>query len=113
MTIFILGYVDDIIVTSSKPHVVIASLKQLGDDFPLIDLADLHYFLGIEVNKVEDGIILSQDKYANDLLKRATMTICKPMSIPLFVTEKLSSQVGTSLGPNDATNYKGIIDTIQ
>jgi hypothetical protein len=70
VTMFILVYVDDIIVTSSKPHAVTALLQNLGSDFALKDLGDLHYFLGIEVNKVNDGIILSQDKYANDLLCR-------------------------------------------
>jgi hypothetical protein len=67
---FILVYVDGIIVTSSKSYAVATLLKKLGDEFALKDLGDLHYFLGIEVKKVNDGIVLSQDKYANDLLKR-------------------------------------------
>jgi hypothetical protein len=50
------------------------------------------------MNKVKDGIILSQEKYANNLLKRAKMTYCKLVSTPLAVTEKLSSHVGTSWG---------------
>jgi hypothetical protein len=53
---FILVYVDDIIVTSSKPHVVTTLLKKLGVDFALKDLGDLHYFLRIEVKKVDDRI---------------------------------------------------------
>jgi hypothetical protein len=32
---------------------------------------------------VHDGIVLSQNKYANDLLQRAGMTMCKPPSTPL------------------------------
>jgi hypothetical protein len=47
---------------------MIALLQNLGSDLALKDLEDLHYFLGIKMNKVNDGIILSQDKYANDLL---------------------------------------------
>jgi hypothetical protein len=34
-------------------------LHDLGLDCVLKDLGDLHYFLGIEVKKVHDGIILS------------------------------------------------------
>jgi hypothetical protein len=60
-TMYILVYVDDIIVTSSHPQAVVALLKKLGDEFALKDLGNLHYFLGIEVNQVSDGIILSQD----------------------------------------------------
>jgi hypothetical protein len=31
-------------------------------------LGDIHFFLGIEVKKTPNGILLSQEKYANDLL---------------------------------------------
>jgi hypothetical protein len=67
VTIFMLVYIDDIIVTSSEPHVVATLLKRLSDDFALKDLGDLHYFLGIEVKRVANGIVPSQEKYSNDL----------------------------------------------
>jgi hypothetical protein len=94
---FILVYVDDIIVTSSKSHAVTTLLQNLGSDFALKDLGDLHYFLGIEVNKVNDGIVLSQDKYTNDLLQRAGMTMCKPVSTPLATGGKLASYIAQLL----------------
>jgi histone deacetylase 1/2 len=50
-------YVDDIVVASSSEKVVDAIFHDLGIDFALKDLGELHYFLGIEVNKVRDGII--------------------------------------------------------
>jgi hypothetical protein len=103
VTMFILVYVDDIIVTSSKPHAVTTLLKKLCDDFALKDLGDLHYFLGIEVKKANDGIILSQDKYANDLLQSACMIMCKPTSTPLTKEGKLALHLGTPLGQNDTT----------
>jgi hypothetical protein len=46
-TIFLLLYVDDILVASSSPTVVPALLRDLKDDFALKDLGPLHYFLGI------------------------------------------------------------------
>jgi hypothetical protein len=52
-------YVDDIIFASSSEKAVASPLHDLGMDFALKDLGALHYFLGIEVNKVHDGIILS------------------------------------------------------
>jgi hypothetical protein len=68
LSIFMLVYVDDIVVASSSENVVHAHLHNLGLTFALKDLGPLHYFLGIEVKKVHDGIILTQEKYANDLL---------------------------------------------
>jgi hypothetical protein len=113
VTMFILVYVDDIIVVSSKSHAVANLLKRLSDDFALKDLGDLHYFLGIEVKKVNDGVILSQDKYANDLLKRSGMIQCKPCNTPLATRGKLSAHLGTPLGKNDATHYRSIVGALQ
>jgi hypothetical protein len=47
-------------------------LQDLQKEFAVKDLVSLHYFLGIEVNKIPGGILLSQDKYASDLLKKTT-----------------------------------------
>jgi histone deacetylase 1/2 len=48
---FILVYVDDIIVASSSQEAIKALLKDLEREFALKDLGDLHYFLGIEVKR--------------------------------------------------------------
>jgi histone deacetylase 1/2 len=53
-------YVDDIIVASSLADATGALLKDLEKEFALKDLGDLHYFLGIEVSKVSDGLLLSK-----------------------------------------------------
>jgi histone deacetylase 1/2 len=56
VTIFMLIYVDDIIVTSSSQEVVTALLKDLRSEFALEDLGELSYFMGIEVTPVQGGI---------------------------------------------------------
>jgi histone deacetylase 1/2 len=67
--IFVLVYVDDIIVESSTPEATNALLKDLEKEFALKDLGEVHYFLGIEVKKSSDGLVLSQGKYAEDVIK--------------------------------------------
>jgi hypothetical protein len=49
---FLLIYVDDVIVASSSPQAITALLNELHSDFPLKDLGQLSYFLGIELNIV-------------------------------------------------------------
>jgi hypothetical protein len=49
VTIYLLVYVDDIIVTSSSSAAVKALLEDLRSEFALKDLGDLHYFLGVQV----------------------------------------------------------------
>lgn len=111
--VFVLIYVDDIIVAGSTQKATTALLSDLKQDFALKDLRDLHYFLGIEVNKVDDSLLLTQEKYASDLLKRAGMFNCKTVSTPLSTIEKLSAYNGSILGVNDATKYRSIVGALQ
>jgi hypothetical protein len=73
IVIYVLIYVDDIIVTSSSTKAISTLLHDLKDDFALKELGDLHFFLGIDVKKVHDGLLLTQEKYAADLLVRVGM----------------------------------------
>jgi hypothetical protein len=91
VTMFLLVYVDDIIVTSSSPATVDALLRDLQSDFALKDIGNFHYFLGIQVKKQGSGIVLSQEKYARDLLEKSGMKGCKPIITPLPTSEKLNS----------------------
>lgn len=100
--IFMLVYVDDIIVVSSSPKAVEVLLHDLRADFALKDLGDLSYFLGIEVKEVKEGIFMSQQKYASNIIQRANMQHCKTLNTLLSVSEKLSSETGTKLGVEDS-----------
>jgi histone deacetylase 1/2 len=110
---FVLVYVDDIIVASSSQEATRALLKDLERDFALKDLGNLHYFLGIEVKRNEDGLVLSQGKYAEDIIKRTNMQHSKPMNTPLSSTEKLSVTEGDPLGPEDSTRYRSVVGALQ
>jgi hypothetical protein len=46
VTIYLLVYIDGIIITSSSPFVVDALLANLKSEFAIKDLGDLHYFFG-------------------------------------------------------------------
>jgi hypothetical protein len=111
--IFVLVYVDDIIIASSSDHATQALLQDLQKKFALRDLGDLHYFLGIEVTKMKDGLLLTEEKYVSDLLKRVGMSNCKYVATPLSTSEKLSVHEGTPLGANDATNYRSVVGAFQ
>ncbi|QHO56227.1 Retrovirus-related Pol polyprotein [Arachis hypogaea] len=45
-------------------------VKSLNACFSLKDLGDLHYFLGIEVRPIFDGLLLTQSKYILDVIKK-------------------------------------------
>jgi histone deacetylase 1/2 len=106
-------YVDDIIVTSSSDYAISALLRDLNKNFAIKDLGDLHYFLGIEVTKRQNGLLLTQEKYAKDLIKRVGMQGCKSTPTPLSSTEQLSLTSGTPLGSDDNTRYRSIVGGLQ
>ncbi|CAK9173578.1 unnamed protein product [Ilex paraguariensis] len=72
--ILLLLYVDDMIITGDD-NVGVQLLKiQLQDYFEMKDLGPLQYFLGIEVSSSPKGYLLSQSKYASDVIQRAGLT---------------------------------------
>lgn len=58
--IFILIYVDDILVTSNNLLHLKSFTKKLHQMFALKDLGPLHYFLGIQIHRTQDGFYLNQ-----------------------------------------------------
>jgi histone deacetylase 1/2 len=113
ITIFVLVYVDDIILASSSQEATTAFLRDLERDFSLKDLGDLNYFFGIQVKRDKDGLVLSQERYATDVLQRVNMSDCKPISTPLSTTKKLSLHDGEKLGPEDSRRYRSIVGALQ
>ncbi|KAL8144048.1 hypothetical protein V2J09_017080 [Rumex salicifolius] len=54
------------------------------------DLGDLRYFLGIEIEGIQEGIHLNQRKYALELLEESGMTESKPAATPFHPRVKPS-----------------------
>jgi histone deacetylase 1/2 len=113
VVVYLLIYVDDIIVGSSSNAATEALLRDLQTEYALKDLGELHYFLGIEVKKVCTGILLTQQKYASELLHRVGIISCKPMNTQMSPTNKLSSNDVDPLGPKDTTEYRSIVGALQ
>lgn len=41
------------------------------------------------------------------------MSNCKPVATPMSTSEKISLHEGTLLGPNDAKNYRSVVEALQ
>jgi hypothetical protein len=70
----LLLYVDDMIITGDDPEYIAFVKAHLSDQFIMSDLGPLWYFLGIEISSTHKGFFLSQEKYIQDLLDRASLT---------------------------------------
>jgi hypothetical protein len=78
--VFLLVYVDDIIITSNDNGLITKLQHMLLSTFQIKDLGHLTCFLGLEVHSRNHGLFLNQHKYMQDLialagLKDATVVV--------------------------------------
>jgi hypothetical protein len=112
-TMFVLLYVDDIIIVSSSSKFTSNLVKKLNQEFALKDLGDLPYFLGIEVKRTNEGLLITTERYARDIVTRANMSLCKAITTPMTSGDKMLVNDGEPLGPKDALQYRSIVGVLQ
>ena len=71
--------------------------ENLSKEFEVKDLGQLKYFLGIEIARSPQGIVLSQRKYVLDFLNETGMLGCQPASTPIDPNHKLCANSGNSI----------------
>lgn len=109
--LFVLVYVDDIIVTSPHSDHITKFISNISQKFSLKDLGPLSYFLGIEVTPTVHGLHLNQAKYVSDLLHKYNMQGCKPMPTPMLSYPPLTKQPNAPL--ENETDYRAIVGSLQ
>jgi hypothetical protein len=95
--VYLLLYVDDIILTASSTELLRRTISALQREFTMKDLGLLHHFLGITVERRPDGLFLYQCTYTLDILKRAVMADYKPCTTPVDLQAKLARDSGLPL----------------
>jgi hypothetical protein len=92
-TVYLLLYVDEIILTASNTMLLRRTISALQKEFVMKDLGPLHHFLGITVEHRSDGMFLHQRTYTLDI-KRVAMADCKPCTTPVDLQAKLTADSG-------------------
>ena len=110
--LYLLVYVDDIIITRNSNDLVSQAVECLAQRFSLKDLGPLSYFLSVEVVLHRHGLLLSQMRYIKDLLTRTNMQAAKPVHTPLPTS---SSSIKLSSGSPlfDPTEYRTVVGSLQ
>src|SRR5436190_23641471 len=108
--IYLLLYVDDIIVTSNNSAFLNTFIGKLTTEFATKNMGSLNYFLGLEAHRTHSGLFLSQAKYAHEILLHANLVDSKPMTTPMVVSSHLSVD-----GPSydDPTLYRSLVGALQ
>ena len=63
--------------------------------------------------QIPNGLCLTQEKYATEILEKLGMAKCTTAPTPLSSSESLSLVEGSPLGPDDSTEYRSIVGALQ
>jgi hypothetical protein len=110
-TVYLLLYVDDIILTASGTELLHRTISTLQREFTMKDLGPLHHFLGITVERRPNGLSFHQRTYTLDILKRAVMADCKPCTTLVDLQTKLVGDSGPPV--EDASQFRSIVGALQ
>lgn len=83
---------DDVIIVGNDTTKIEDTKSNLDARFSIKDLGSLTYFLGIEVSRTKEGLVLSQWKYTMDILEETGMLGCKPSKFPMEQNLKLDRE---------------------
>jgi len=107
---YLFVYVNDILLTGNNFALIHCLITILSSEFKLRDLDNAHYFLGVEVTPTSVGLMLSQHKYALDILCHASKSSSKSIDTPASVSKlDLLSIVLLS----DPTRFRQIVGVVQ
>ena len=81
--IIIQVYVDDIIFGSTNHLLVVEFASLISHEFEMSMMGELSFILGLQVKQMEDGIFISQEKYARELVKKFGMKDSKEARTPM------------------------------
>ena len=97
-------YVDDIIFGSTDENFCREFESIMKSQFEMSMMGELSFFLGLEVQQKEDGILIHQAKYTRDILAKYNLSDCKPSNTPFAAQSTLVPLLESDIGENP---YKG------
>ena len=105
--IYLVVYVDDIVITGSDQDGIKKLKQHLFSHFHIKDLGKLKYFLGNEVAQSNSEVVISQRKYTFDILADTVMLDYKPVDTSMDPNVKLVPGQGELL--RDPRRYRRLV----
>ncbi|KAE8672369.1 hypothetical protein F3Y22_tig00111843pilonHSYRG00119 [Hibiscus syriacus] len=89
--VVLLIYVDDLLITGNDSCLINDLKNLLNKRFKMKDLGELKYFLGFEIMRSKEGILINQRKYALELIEESGMSGSKPARTPFEQNVRLTT----------------------
>jgi hypothetical protein len=109
--VYLLLYVDDIILTTSSVALLQQIISTLKREFTMKDLGLLHHFMGVSIQHQADGLFLTQHQFTLNILECVGMMDCKPISTPMDTQAKVSAEFMPPIA--DLTHFRGLTGALQ
>ncbi|KAI3798903.1 hypothetical protein L1987_34187 [Smallanthus sonchifolius] len=87
-------YVDDIIFGSTNDALCKEFEEVMKKKFEISSMGEMAFFLGLQVKQSDDGILIHQAKYVNDILLKFNFADSKPASTPMATRPVLTPHLG-------------------
>ncbi|KAI3695473.1 hypothetical protein L1987_78470 [Smallanthus sonchifolius] len=108
-TIMVQIYVDDNIFGSTNPRLCIEFEEVMRSKFEMSSMGE-RFFLGLQVDQSESGILIHQEKYVKEILTKFKMADSYPVKTPVEVRHCLTPDVdGESV---DQHLYRSMIGSL-
>ena len=103
-------YVDDIIFGSTNRAMSLDFSKVMEKKFEMSMEGELKLFLGLQIKQMKNGIFISQEKFAKDIIKKFDLTEAKPMKTPMQTNGHLDlNKTGKAV---DLKEYRSMIGSL-
>ncbi|XP_010253004.1 PREDICTED: uncharacterized protein LOC104594416 [Nelumbo nucifera] len=111
VTLYLLIYVDDALLIGNSQSAIHNCIQELSRHFSLKDLGPIAFFLGVQLLRYSNGVLLSQRQYITGMLQRSHMDAAKLISSPMAIHPKLTRHDGSPLP--DPTEYRSIVGVLE
>jgi len=103
-------YADDIIFGATYENLCNEFSKMMKSEFEMSMMGELNFFLGLQIMQTSNGIMIHQQKYIKELLKKFSMDSSKPIDTPISPSTKLVMDDGSS--SIEERTYRGMIGSL-
>jgi hypothetical protein len=110
--VFILVWVDDILVATKACDSMKSVKDLLKDKFKMKDLGPVSWFLGVQFSQSVNGIEMTQSHYLQGILKKFGMDQCRPRYTPCELKPSIDTPVNQDDVEEDNRKYREIVGSL-
>ena len=103
-------HIDDIVFGATINARVIEFFEEMKKEFEMSMVGEVTFFLGLQVKQNKEGIFISQEKYARNIVKKFGLDSKKHASTPMSLSTNLN--VDSSRVEVSPTLYRSIIRSL-